>query len=114
MDFHIYHHFHFSGDGGVERDIQRKLGQILVQLGAIQRTETQIMVDITSLKAQLAEIDSETNDIATKLDVQTAVIADLTAKLAAGGVVTQADLDGLSDTITPISARLKLLGQVAA
>ncbi len=68
------------------------------------------MANVTSIKQLVADLDKETNDVAAKVDAQAAAIAGLAAQVAAGGSVTQADLDAISDGLTPISARLKALG----
>ncbi len=63
------------------------------------------MADVTSVKQLITDMDNETNDIATKVDALNAKVAELSA-----GTVTQADLDGISDQLTPLSARLKAIG----
>ena len=69
-----------------------------------------LMADVTSIKQLVVDLDTETNDVAAKVDAQTAAIADLKAQIAEGIPVTQEDLNAISDGLTPISARLKALG----
>lgn len=68
------------------------------------------MADVTSVKQLITDMDAETNDISTKVDALNAKIVDLSNQIAAGSPVSQADLDGISDQLTPLSARLKALG----
>jgi len=95
---------------GAGLDLTVKLDQILALLGAIHTQESQIMATVTSIKQLVIDLDTETNDVAAKVDAQTAEIQRLSAIIAAGGAVTQEDLDAISAGLTPISERLKALG----
>lgn len=106
MHIHIHHHRH---DADADR-VAGLLASISTRLGAIERLELLLMTTVTDLKNLVAAMDAETNTIAAKVDAQTAAIADLSAKVAAGGVATQADLDAIGAGLTPISERLKTIG----
>lgn len=62
------------------------------------------------VKQLVSDIFEETNVVGEKVDAQTAEINRLSAIVAAGGTVTQADLDAIADGLTPISERLKSIG----
>ena len=68
------------------------------------------MSTVLSVKQLVSDLDVETNAVAAKVDAQTAAIQALKDQIAAGGVVSQADLDAIEAGLTPISARLKALG----
>jgi hypothetical protein len=68
------------------------------------------MAKLTDVQQLIADLDTETNTVAAKVDAQAAAIADLKAQIAAGSPVTQADLDAIAAGLTPISDRLKALG----
>lgn len=68
------------------------------------------MADITTVKQLVVDIDTETNAVAAKQDAEIAKIADLQAKLDAGGSVSSADLQGVQDGLQSISDRLKVIG----
>jgi hypothetical protein len=90
--------------------VTAKLDLILAQLAAQSKQEKAIMASVTTLKQLVTDLDTETNDVAAKIDAQLAAIQALKDQIAAGGVATQADLDSLSDALTPVSERLKVLG----
>ena len=94
----------------VHHDPDPRLDQILTLLKALTAQEKHIMATVTSIKQLVTELDTETNDVAAKVDAQSAEIKRLSDLIAAGGTVTQADLDAISDGLTPISERLKVLG----
>jgi len=91
-------------------DFTTKLDAILAHLRAISLQENTIMATVTSIKQLVTDLDAETNDVAAKVDAQTAEIQRLSDLLASGGAVTQADLDAIGAGLEPISARLKALG----
>lgn len=104
---HLHVHVHDEAASGATLT---KLDSILALLHASGRRETHMAKDIASIKGLVADIDTETNAVAAKVDAQTAAIQVLKDQIAAGTPVTQADLDSLSDALTPISDRLKLIG----
>lgn len=99
-------------DAGSSAD--RKLDQILAQLNILQTKVDTMAATVTDIKNLVAAIDNETNAVAAKVDAQTAAIQDLKDKLAAGGSVSQADLDAIKDGLEPISARLTAIGADAS
>lgn len=80
------------------------------QLVTLQTQENRMAADLTSVKQIVTDIDAETNTLAVKQQAEIALIADLKAQIAAGTPVTQADLDGLSDNLSAIRDRLKVIG----
>lgn len=68
------------------------------------------MKTVTDVQQLVKDLDAETNTIASKLDANTATIADLKAQIAAGSPVTQAQLDDLAAGLSTESDRLKTLG----
>jgi hypothetical protein len=94
----VYHHFP-AGSGSADL----KLDKILAQLGVLMTT-------VDAIKKLVTDIDTETNAVASKVDAQAAEIKRLSDLIAAGGTVTQADLDAIADGLTPISDRLKAIG----
>ncbi len=87
-----------------------RLDQILTLLKALTTQEKTLMATVLTVKQLVTDLDAETNDVAAKIDAQAAAIQALKDQIAAGGAVTQADLDAISDGLTPISDRLKALG----
>jgi ABC-type transporter Mla subunit MlaD len=83
--------------------IGASLDQIFAQLEALMAT-------VNSVKQLVSDLNDETNAVAAKVDAQTAAIADLKAKIAAGSPATQEDLDAIAAGLVPISERLKALG----
>jgi hypothetical protein len=75
--------------------------------------EKRIMSDVSELTTLVEDLNTETNDIATKQDAMIKEIADLKAQIASGVPVTQEQLDAVVAGLTPISARLKGLGATA-
>jgi hypothetical protein len=99
IDVHIH-----NGDDGTD------LKELLTMVRALVAQEKRMAADITSVKGLVAAINDETNVVAQKVDAQTAKIAELQAKVEAGGGVTAADLQELQDGLQPISDRLTALG----
>ena len=102
---HIDVHVHL--DGGLGALSGGATEQALIKI--LARLED-VMATVTSVKQLVTDLDAETNAVAAKVDAQAAAIADLKAKLAAGSAVSQADLEGIANALTPISDRLKALG----
>jgi hypothetical protein len=95
-----------------ERDT--KLDLILAQIVALSKQDKLIMSTVTSVKQLVTDLDAETTAVSAKVDAEIAEIARLSAIIAAGGAISQADLDAISDGLTPISERLKVLGSDVA
>jgi hypothetical protein len=95
---------------GQGSDLSAKLDGVVAQIHALTLQGKTIMSTVTSVKQLVTDLDTETNDVAAKVDAQTAEIKRLSDVIAAGGTITQADLDAISDGLTPISERLKVLG----
>jgi hypothetical protein len=96
--------------GKATGSVDRKLDRIITLLQALSAKETTVMATVTSIKQLVVEMNDETNAIATKVDAQDAKIKALKDQIAAGGTVSQADLDDISAGLAPISDRLKALG----
>ena len=65
---------------------------------------TQIMANLNQIQADLADLSTTVTSLSNGLDTIGTEIADLKAQIAAGGVITQADLDGLDATVQTIRA----------
>ena len=104
IDHHVYIHAH------ADESAHRMLEQILARLGAIERQEIRIMTDVAGVKQIVSDMNDETNTIAAKVDAQNVKIDELKAQVAAGGTVSQQDLDDIGAGLTGISARLKTIG----
>ena len=59
--------------------------------------------------ADLAFVKQQVTDLGTDLTAVEAAVAALKAQLASGVLVSQADLDALSSSLTPVADRLKAL-----
>ena len=104
-------HLHLPDGSGAQ--LAAKLDHISAQITAMAQQGAQIMSTVTSIKQLVTDLDAETNAVAAKIDAQIAAIQALKDQIAAGGVATQADLDAITDGLTPISARLLALGASA-
>jgi len=69
-----------------------------------------LMADVKTVLQIITDLDTETNDVAAKVDAIVAQNDALKLQIANGSPATQADIDAISDGLTPISARLKALG----
>jgi peptidoglycan hydrolase CwlO-like protein len=90
--------------------IGSRLAEVFRSIHHLHRKVDQLMADVTSIKQLVSDLNDETNAIAAKVDAQQKKIDDLSAQIAAGTPATQADLDAISDGLSPISDRLKALG----
>lgn len=61
----------------------------------------------SNLMATVAEISAKLDDIQTGVDALEKEISDLKAKVASGGVASQADLDSLMTKVSAVSDDLK-------
>lgn len=122
LEHHVYLHGH-SSDGVTE-----KLTQILSALGVLTTQGQTLMADITLAKEALATLNTTSNEMAAAVDEviaadaaeDAAFLAEIQAlkdQIAAGGAVTQADLDhltagmgGTTDTLKALTAALKAMG----
>ena len=104
MDVHLYLHIEDTPA------LTEKLDVILSRLGTLQSLERHIMASIKTVEALVADLKSNTDAVAAKIDAQTQAIADLKAQIAAGTPVTQEQLDALSAELQPISDHLKAMG----
>lgn len=68
------------------------------------------MTDINSIEGLVAQMKTDTDAVAAKVDTQTQAIADLKAQIAAGSPVTQEQLDTLAANLQPIADHLKAIG----
>lgn len=107
LDVHLYIHFHNEDPGSVTG---RVLDDILTRVIALQGQEKHLMTTVDNVKQLVADLNTETNNVAAKLDAQKAALEALKQKVDSGSPVTQADLDAIADGLTPISDRLKALG----
>lgn len=105
MEITVHVYLHEGSDG-----VDRKLDHVLHVVSALAAQEKQVMAGVNDIKQLVRDLDDETNAVADKVDAQTAKIQELKDQIAAGGTVSQADLDEIAAGLTPISDRLKSLG----
>jgi hypothetical protein len=86
--------------------IEAKLDQVLTKEGTILMNESDLQTDLDAIKAGVAAT-------LTQVTAQAATIASLTAQLAAGTPVTQAQLDALDAEAKAIVASLTPLAPPA-
>lgn len=96
QETHIYLHL-------LSESATQKLDLLLAQ-------GVHLMADVSSIKQLVTDLDTETNDVAAKVDAIVAQNDALKLQIANGSPATQADIDAISDGLTPISARLKAIG----
>jgi uncharacterized coiled-coil protein SlyX len=81
---------------------------------ALHRKVDSLMSDVATVKQLVKDLGTETDNLAARLDAkqaaQDAAIQALKDQIAAGGPVTQADIDGLAVDLTAEVSRLQSLG----
>lgn len=126
----LEHHVTVHLNGGQSSDgVSQKLTEILNALGVLTTQGTQLMADIMLAKAALDALNATTNTLQTSVDDVIAAdqaeddafraeIQALKDQIAAGGVVTQQDLDdlaaGMGGTTATLQAISAALGQMGS
>lgn len=127
----LEHHVtvHIDGGGQSSDGVSEKLTQILNALGVLTTQGTQLMADVTFAKEQLVVLNTVTNTLQASVDDVIAAdqaeddafraeIQDLKDQIAAGGAVTQQDLDdlaaGMGGTTATLQAISAALGQMGS
>lgn len=110
-------------------ELAQGIQRIETAIGVLQTQGTQLMADITLAKDQLVALNTATNTLQTSVDDVIAAdqaeddafraeIAELKAQIAAGGAVTQQDLDdlaaGMGGTTATLQAISAALGQMGS
>lgn len=101
-------HHHGRGDRESLRGVNRKLDKIITQNKGLS-------VTVEGLKNSVKALDAETTSLATRIEAhqtaQDAAIQALKDQLAAGGTITEADLDGVGVDLSAEVDRLKGLAK---
>lgn len=95
-------------------EIKVQLADITRHLRALRAQETRTMKNLDDVKQLVKDLDTETTALGQRVEKkqaeQSAAIQALKDQIAAGGVVTADDLDGLSLDLTSELGRLKAIG----
>ena len=75
----------------------------------INRLQEILQMEYTDILVLLTDIDMATNEVASTLEAQVALIADLQAQIAAGTPITHEQLDALGAALTAEKDRLTAL-----
>ena len=109
MRIDVYHHGDLDGDGvqdaldAIYSDLQKLLKRTAKIMATLQETTDALTALQSTVEAERQQVADFEAALQTSVNALTAQVADLQAQIAAGGVVTAADLDAVVGQIAGIA-----------